>query len=116
MSKKKGQAIAINLRDENAKRGEIRKVINLVSELKRSPRLNVEVAGLGLPNSPVYDKYYGDEDISKGNKAVVEFNNLNDKDFVMVEEYINTNGGTVVDKRASENKNLMVLIDTSNMS
>lgn len=115
MSNKKRSAIAINLKDENAKRGEIRKIINLVSELKRSDKIKVEVAGLGLPNNPVYEKYYGEEDVAKGNKAVVEFNSISDADFIMVEEYIKTNGGAVVDKRANENQKLMVLIDTTDM-
>jgi hypothetical protein len=116
MQKKKGSTVAISLRDENAKRGEIRKVINLVSELKRSSRINVAPSMFGLPSNPVYEKHYSEEDITKGNKAIIEFTKISDSDLAMVEEYINTNGGTVVDKRTKEDDQLMVLIDTSNMS
>jgi len=114
MSNKKAP-ISISLKDENSKRGEIRKVILLVSELKRSERINNVPTMFGLPNSPVYEKYYADENIPQGNRAVLEFNDINNADYLMVEEYIKNSGGSIINKRIKEDKIELVLIDTSNM-
>jgi hypothetical protein len=118
MAKKK-PALSINLRDDNAKRGEIRKVINLMSELKRSSNVVTKPLMCGLPTNPVYQKFY--DDPSHGaNKAVIEFELLKPEELRIVSEYIETNGGQVVDTKEITHSEktattLAVLIDTSNI-
>jgi hypothetical protein len=119
MTKKKSN-IAINLRDENSRRGEIRKVVNFVSELKRSKYINAVPTMFGLPSNPVYENYYkDDEDIAKGNKAILEYKTIDDENYKLLAEYLGTNGGSIVERRdisASDTEpKILVMIDTTNM-
>lgn len=107
--------IKMNVKEDEIKRGEIRKIINFVSELKRSDIIKLKNIMFGLPTNPVYEKFYNLGNVDITNKAVLQFCTISDDKYFILNEYISTAGGNVVDKKI-EGANTILLVDVSNMS